>query len=972
MADSIQTPPEALQRIEKCINDKGETFLDLSELSLKVIPSELNNEELNHIEDLFLDSNQISEIQGLEKLPKLSYLNLSSNQIHEIKGLEKLTKLSNLVLWGNQISEIKGLEKLTTLSDLDLYNNQISEIKGLEKLTELSYVDLSENKIGEIQGLEKSTKLSNLNLSLNQIREIKGLEKLTKLSNLDLSFNQIRSIKGLQNLINLLELDLSYNQISKMDNLSIRLLEKLKKINLKNNPVKGVPFDDFSDKQAILGYIKSLQQQEKKATNLHLKLNIIGAGRIGKSQLLNYFDGKAYVEKEKETHGTKTSKYKIPGTDYLATIWDFGGQSYHHGFHYLFLRPKDFYVVLWRNNKETEQDYAYWLGTARHFAKEKTDGKYGTPLILVQNRWITTDYKDDKNFTPDEIAYPSSAKLQKYQLGLQDVFSLDVKSLFEKKKNNLQNQFFLGVLHEKMIAHCRQIVDLPEKFIEIKKILDDDPIMEINIKQENFKKVYAKDFEDSMFAYLLQYLEFTGNIICFREIESLKDYVFPNPPVLSDWIYQTVLNDDFKRNKNGKLSLEELKQKTGSTEKADIFINLMSEFRLIFKQPFKDEKDDVNDKYYIIPQFLAEYRHSFKQVLLELLPFTFSLQFADFIHEGRFFKFISEYGKYAKDNSAYWKYGLLFSYELNRDTTNKTEEQKKKDTLQVLAYYVTDKRQVMVHIEDKKGKTEVAKELFYFFALTEIPKQEKTKESEEEKQLKRRGPRAIIKELPGKIRLQDRLTPEILINLLQDDVQLCTNGYNYFDVKETIQNISVNNYFGTCTQTQARVKLDFMTINLLSTDNKRKLRVFFSYSHKDEIYKNELEKHFTMLKRNGRIETWHDRKILAGENWDNTIKQQLESADIVLLMISSDFLYSDYIWEQELGMIRDRYKKGDDIKAIPIFVRPCDTEGLDFMQLQGAQRDKQSIIQWISSSPDRDNTYTDIVKEIKGVIDSVI
>jgi internalin A len=91
----------------------------------------------------------------------------------------------------------------------------------------------------------------------------------------------------------------------------------------------------------------------------------------------------------------------------------------------------------------------------------------------------------------------------------------------------------------------------------------------------------------------------------------------------------------------------------------------------------------------------------------------------------------------------------------------------------------------------------------------------------------------------------------------------------------------------------------------------------------------------------------------------------------VLLMISADFLHSDYIWEQELSIVRDRYEKQDGIRVIPIFTRPCDTIDLDFMKLQGGQRDHQSKLPWISSSQDRDQTYTDIVGEIRAAINAL-
>jgi internalin A len=1007
------TPHEALKRINTCVQNPKQTTLDLSKLGLTEVPKELENASLTHLIKLDLSSNLISEIKRLEKLTNLYELNLSLNEINKIEGLDKLSnlhelnlysnqtkrieglaKLTNLVvldLDSNQVSKIEGLDKLVALSALNLSRNQVSKIEGMDKLAELSVLYLSGNQISRIEGLNELTKLSILYLSGNQINRIEGLDWLRKLSGLDissnrvskiegldklasltelyLSYNYITRVEGLESLSTLFELDLSFNQISSIEELDIQLVKRLTYIDLTNNLIENIPIKDFTDKQAILGYLKSIKQ-DRLVPNHHLKLNIIGRGRIGKTQLLKYFDGKPYTKNEEETHGTNTAKYNIPNTNYQVTIWDFGGQSYHHGFHYLFLRPKDFYLTLWRNCDEHEPDYAYWLGTAHFFAKEKVNEKYTAPLLLVQNVWNYTDKREEKkNFVPDEVAYPNSNKVKKYQLVLHDVFAIDVSELFNKKKKNIANNFFLQILHEKLIEHTKQIKEIPEKFVAIKKELDNKAWKGFNIKIEDFKKTHATGFDESAFAYLLQYLEFTGNILHFREVDALNDYVFPNPPALSDWIYTTVLNDEFKKFHNGRISKKELKKKVGN-EKATIFLSLMGEFRLIFEQPFYNEKDDDKDTYYIIPQFLPDYKHSFKQVLLELLPYTFSIQFPDFIHEGKFFKFITQYGKYAKDNSAYWKYGLLFSFELDKDKESKTSQQKKQDNLQVLAYYMSERRQVMVHIEDKKGRSKVAQELFDFFALEEftwIRKPENIKSANTTK----KSLLDALREKAGSaydIRVVDPKRP---LEKIQDDIQLSTNGHNFIDVKETMKNIKANNFFGICTQTQTRIKLDFMAINLLSDDSEKKLRVFFSYSHKNEIYRDELDKHFTMLRRSGRIETWHDRKIVAGENWDNKIREQLETADLVLLMISADFLYSDYIWEQELGIVRKRFESSDGIKVIPIFVRPCDTEGLDFMKLQGGQRDYQSQLPWVSSSLDRDKTYTDIVQEIKKVIDSI-
>ena len=72
------------------------------------------------------------------------------------------------------------------------------------------------------------------------------------------------------------------------------------------------------------------------------------------------------------------------------------------------------------------------------------------------------------------------------------------------------------------------------------------------------------------------------------------------------------------------------------------------------------------------------------------------------------------------------------------------------------------------------------------------------------------------------------------------------------------------------------------------------VKLFFSYSHKDEALRDQLETHLAMLRNQGLIESWHDRRIVAGSNLDDSIQASLETADVVLLLVSSDFLASAY------------------------------------------------------------------------------
>src|SRR5215471_17053433 len=99
--------------------------------------------------------------------------------------------------------------------------------------------------------------------------------------------------------------------------------------------------------------------------------------------------------------------------------------------------------------------------------------------------------------------------------------------------------------------------------------------------------------------------------------------------------------------------------------------------------------------------------------------------------------------------------------------------------------------------------------------------------------------------------------------------------------------------------------------------------IFTSYSHKDEDRHDELHKHLKPLEREGLIEPWHDREIPAGKEFATTIDSKLEQADVILLLVSPDFIASDYCWSKEMLRAMERHEAGAAV-VIPIILRPVD------------------------------------------------
>lgn len=145
------------------------------------------------------------------------------------------------------------------------------------------------------------------------------------------------------------------------------------------------------------------------------------------------------------------------------------------------------------------------------------------------------------------------------------------------------------------------------------------------------------------------------------------------------------------------------------------------------------------------------------------------------------------------------------------------------------------------------------------------------------------------------------------------------------------------------------------------------INLFFSYSHKDETIRDELDKHLSILKRQGIINAWHDRRISAGSEVDMEISNNLKSADIILLLVSSDFLASDYCYDKEMQFAMELHGTGK-ATVIPVILRPCDWHNAPFGKLLAAPTDGKPVIKFASY----DEGFLEVTNAIKQVVQNRI
>ncbi len=146
----------------------------------------------------------------------------------------------------------------------------------------------------------------------------------------------------------------------------------------------------------------------------------------------------------------------------------------------------------------------------------------------------------------------------------------------------------------------------------------------------------------------------------------------------------------------------------------------------------------------------------------------------------------------------------------------------------------------------------------------------------------------------------------------------------------------------------------------------RAARLFYCYSHKDEHLRNELETHLKILSHRGLIESWYDRNIEAGDDWRAKIDDHLENADIVLLLVSADFIASDYCYQIEMDKALKKQVAGE-ARVIPVLIRDVNWKTAPFADLQSLPKDAKPVTEWAS----RDAAWRNVSEGIEHALETL-
>lgn len=147
------------------------------------------------------------------------------------------------------------------------------------------------------------------------------------------------------------------------------------------------------------------------------------------------------------------------------------------------------------------------------------------------------------------------------------------------------------------------------------------------------------------------------------------------------------------------------------------------------------------------------------------------------------------------------------------------------------------------------------------------------------------------------------------------------------------------------------------------------IKIFYSYSRKDLDMRDKLDVQLSPLKRANKISTWHDLQLEAGEEWKLAISDKLDKADIILLLVSGDFIHSEYCYGTELKRAIARHQEGT-ARVIPIILRPClwNIPEVPFSILNVLPDHAKPITSWANS----DEAFAIVARKIRDTVDQLL
>ena len=983
--DSLQTPTEIAEERIKVAKKSNASELDLNNLELTEIPSSIG--QLTQLLKLKVSGNKLVDLpEAIGQLSQLEHLDLGSNRLTVLpEFIGQLTKLTLLAAEKNQLKALpESLSKLINLNSIWMYSNEIQVLPdGFGNLAKLEKLYIGGNRLGYLpDALKQLVNLRMLRVWRNNLKVLpEWLGDLTELQELVISSNHIKVLPAhLQRLHRLESLEFGNNpltdfpmwlsQLTQLKNLEVdycnltsvpdclEQLTQLQRLDVKKNRLDALP-----EWLGQLTQLKTLNASSNILTALPRSLGDLTAlkelylhdnpGLVMPPEVLgpNYQD-----VRDNQINPANPSSI----LDYYFRTRGVGATS----------RPlNEAKMILVGRGAAGKTSLVNRLVYGRYSPSEaKTDGIAITPwqvqIGIDQVRLNIWDFGGQEIMHATHQFFLTKRSLYllvlnaregeqdanvEYWLQLIESFGGDSPVLvvinkvkdhsFDLNRRGLQAKFpairgffqtdcesgfGLEEMRQAILSETDRLEHLrdlfPASWFTVKDLLDDLPRTENQnfIPFARYQQLCSENGVNAATSQetLVGFLHDLGIVVNFRDNPRLSETQVLDPEWMTNGIYK-IINADTLADKQGELRLVELSEILNPKEYPPAMhlylLDLMRKFELCYE--FYESAG-----HYLIPELLGKEEPDLKEfTAVDALRFEYSY---NIVPEGLLPRFIVR-SRALNKNLPRWRSGVVLEWDGNRALV-KADVQDKQVSITVIGPLAGRRRLLAVIRADMEH---IQRSIAKLLAMEQVP----------------------VPGHPGLV-----VTHRKLLTFEAKGIKEFFEEHN-----DNVVTISVSDLLNGIEEPSVKAREP-----MRDAAEKTAVRVAFSYSHKDEELRDLLETHLKLLQRQNIISTWHDRKIMAGDKWAGVIDDNFQRADLILLLVSADFLASDYCFEIEMQTVLEREAKGE-AKVVPVILRACDWSDAPFSKLQGLPKDMKPVTSWSN----RDEAWTDVAKGIKKVVE---
>jgi len=840
-------------------------------------------------------------------LAQLQTLNISGNNLTSLpESIGNLTQLQTLYISYNNLTSLpESISNLTQLQTLYIsYNNLTSLPEAIGKLTQLQTLDISRNNLASLpEFIGNLTQLQTLYISGNNLASLpEAIGKLTQLQTLAISGNNLTSLpETVGNLVNLTLLYLDENRLRALPG-SLRGLKNLQQLYLHGNDKLGLP-------KEVLGKAWNDFSSEASPGNLAEILDYYFRTR-GEARPLNeaklILIGRGGVGKtsivNRLVHGRFGREKKTEGINITGWPVRLGeGEEVR-------LNVWDF------GGQEIMHSTHQFFLTERSLYLIVVSGREGRAEEDAEY-WL----RYVESFGADS---PAVVVLNKSSEHPADVNRRALQQKFpfirEFVKTDCKDETGLEELRRAVEHEADRLDGLRDKFpanwFGIKDRLARMRKSYLSFAQYQRECARLGEEDPEAQKRLATYLHRLGIALNYRDHARLQDTHVLNPHWVTDGIYK-IINSRRLEEQKGLIRLADLSDildaRKYPPDMHPFILELMKKFELCFGFP-----DDESQ--FLIPQLLDVQEPDETAAFDPARCLNFQYHYP-ILPEGVLPRFIVRTHSLSEGLSR-WRTGAILAFEGCRALV-------KAD--------VQDKRVFVSVSGPARGRRRL---------LAVI--------------------RSDFERIHGDIR---NLRPQEMVPLPEAPDEFVS----YQDL-ETMEREGVTTFTkvvaGRVLELHVRVLLDGVDLEEARRRDRgvdlheRPVRLFYSYSRRDEALRNQLETHLKILQQRRLIDSWKDRNIEAGDDWRRQIDVNLERAQIILLLVSADFIASDYCREVEMKFALEREREGK-VVVIPVVLRDVNLRGAEFAYLQRLPKDGKAVTLWRN----RDTAWRNVSEGIEKV-----